>query len=588
MSDEQQENNASQALKPLRVWPAAILLLAMAVLWLLGALAGPDRQFLVFVSFMGRLAAGLLLPVWWLAASRTPVKERLGGFIGLIAIAGLTALLLHPTMRGPGMMLITVPLGMAVFGVTALLCRRMPAPRRTVILLLATACAFAVSLFFRNEGMWSNGALALQFRWSPTAEESQSAVGDAGVDAENLHPLDAAAAVNLNSPAWPEFRGPGRVSQQHGSRIATDWKATPPEERWRISIGPAWSSFAVAGDLLFSQEQRGPREAVSCYNATNGQLHWITEIESRFADPLGGPGPRATPTLHEGALYAMGAEGFLLRLAPLTGEIVWQADLRVAADRDPPAWGFSSSPLVVDDVVIVHAGGAGDKGILAYDTTSGDLRWSAPAGDHTYSSPQLASINGKNLVLVLTNTGLNVLAPSSGDVQLNYEWSHNGYRALQPQPIGDGTFFLPSGMGTGSRRIKIAGEGDALAVEELWTATDFRPDFNDCVFQAGYAYGFDGGRFVCFDLDTGERVWRGGNYGKGQVLLLADASQLLVTTEKGDIVIVEATSEAPVELARFNVFDGKTWNHPVLVGDQLYIRNAEEAACYQVPLAAQV
>lgn len=581
-----QTGTANPPIKPLRVWPAIVLLLAMAALWLVSALAGPDRQYLTFVAFMGRLAAGLLLTLWWLAASRATIKERLAGFIGLLAIAGIIYVLLHPSMGVAGMMLISVPAGLAAFGLAAVACGRMRSTRRTAHILLVTACAFGSTLLLRNEGMWSDGALALQWRWSPNTEEQRLDEGVFGAGADDVQPLDAAAAANFTSPEWPEFRGPDRASQQHGSRLATDWDTHPPEERWRIPVGPAWSSFAVAGDLLFTQEQRGNREAVTCYGAGTGQLHWITEVESRFSDPLGGPGPRATPTLHGGALYVMGAEGLLLRLDALTGGIVWRADLRVAADRDPPGWGFASSPLVADGVVIVHAGGQGDKGVLAFDAESGDLRWSAPAGDHTYSSPQLAEVAGSPAVLVLTNTGLCVLDPATGAMRLDYEWIHKGYRALQPQALDDGTFFLPSGVGTGCRRIKIATGGDALAEEELWTASDLRPDFNDCVVYEGSIYGFDGARFVCFDLETGTRSWRGGNYGKGQVLLLADAGQLLVTTEKGEIVLLEASPTAPVELARFRAFTGKTWNHPVLIGDRLFVRNAGEAACYRLPLAA--
>lgn len=586
-SPESTSNTApasSPAIKPLRTWPAILLLAVMGGMWVLAAVAEPDQPNLSLISLIGRLLAGLLLVVWWLFASRATRKERLGGTVGILVVVGLTYVLLHPSMGIPGMILIAVPAGLAAFGLAAVACCKMEAPRRTALILTATACVFGAALLFRSEGMWSDGTLALQWRWSPNTEEQRIENDAFVIAAADVTPLDATASAYLESPAWPEFRGTGRASRQHGPRLATDWDANPPEERWRIPMGPAWSSFVVAGNLLFTQEQRGDREAVTCYGTASGQLHWITEVASRFSDPLGGPGPRATPTLHDASLYVMGAEGLLLRLDALTGEIDWEVDLRAVADRDPPAWGFSSSPLVIDGRVIVHAGGEGDKGVLAFDVATGKLQWSAPSGDHTYSSPQQAAIGGKAVVLMLTNTGLNVLEPATGASLLDYGWAHGGYRALQPQALDDGSLLLPSGMGTGTRRLKITDAGGTLSAEEVWTDSGLRPDFNDSVILDGYAYGFDGGRFICFNLETGERMWKGGNYGKGQVLLLADAAQLLVTAEKGDVVLLEANPEKHVELTRFRAFGGKTWNHPVLVEDHLYVRNAEEAACYRLPL----
>src|SRR6185369_13727502 len=183
---------------------------------------------------------------------------------------------------------------------------------------------------------------------------------------------------------------------------------------WKIQVGPAWSSFAVAGNLLFTQEQRGPMETVVCYDADTGREVWNRPIEARFDDPLGGPGPRATPTLANDGLFITGATGTFLRLAPATGEVVWKQDLRTVAGRKVPMWGFSASPLVTGSVVIVYAGGPGDKNLLAFDLASGALRWTASTGKDSYSSPQLNTIAGEELVLMLTNDGLACLEPATG------------------------------------------------------------------------------------------------------------------------------------------------------------------------------
>src|SRR5262249_28615056 len=132
----------------------------------------------------------------------------------------------------------------------------------------------------------------------------------------------------------------------------------------------------------------------------------------------------------------------LCRLDAQTGSVAWTRDLRTDAGRAPPMWGFASSPLVIDGCVVVHAGGADDKGLLAYDVHTGALRWGAPAGDHSYSSPQRATVAGQSCVLMLTNTGVRAYDPPTGHVRWEHEWKFNGYRALQPLVIGEASVLL--------------------------------------------------------------------------------------------------------------------------------------------------
>src|SRR6185369_8381267 len=146
-------------------------------------------------------------------------------------------------------------------------------------------------------------------------------------------------------------------------------------------------------------------ETVVCYDADTGREIWKREFEARLEDPLGGPGPRATPTLADGGLFVTGATGTFMRLNPLTGEIVWKQDLTAVAGRKAPMWGFAASPLVTGGLAIVYAGGPGDKGLLAFDTASGALRWSATSAVDSYASPQLNTILGEPLVLALSNDG---------------------------------------------------------------------------------------------------------------------------------------------------------------------------------------
>jgi hypothetical protein len=196
----------------------------------------------------------------------------------------------------------------------------------------------------------------------------------------------------------------------------------------------------------------------------------------------------------------------------------------------------------------------------------------------------LSTIAGEELVLMLTNDGLLLADPGTGKMRLNYEWKFGNYRALQPCVIGDDIILLQTPMSFGTRAIRISKTNGQLTAQELWTSRNLKPDFTDLVTYQGFAYGNDAGILTCIDLKTGDRKWKGGRYGKGQVLLLENSGLLLVAAEDGRAVLVRADPNEHLEVDSFKALEGKTWNHPVVVGDKLYLRNSQEAACYQLAL----
>jgi len=576
----------TRAFRPLRAWPAVLL----AVLMLAGRFGPQISEDAMakywMASVFGPLLCCLLLLIWWLAASRATWRERLFGSLGIIAGVAVSVTLAHPTMRGAATSYLTIPTGFLLFAIATAFLKMSPPAIRTGTAVLLAFAGFALSMLLRNEGMTGDYNFTWRSRWSQTAEDSMLA--SASKPAIRNHPimaLDRSSLTNaLGHPEWPGFRGPARDGRYLGPRISTNWSARPPQQLWKIPVGPAWSSFAVAGRLLFTQEQRGPKEAVVCYDADSDQEIWKTEVDARLDDPMGGPGPRATPTLVNGALYVCGSTGVFLRLNPVTGEIIWKKDLTQIAGSKVPMWGFASSPLVAGPVVIVYGGGPEQKGLLAFDAGTGDLRWSAPCAGDSYGSAQLNKLLDEESVVVLTKSGVTTLDPATGKVRLDYEWKIPQYRSLQPQVVGSDTILLPTGMGMGTRAIRIKKNDGRYAAEELWTSRQLKPDFVDLVTYQGFAYGNDGGLLTCIDLKSGERKWKGGHYGKGQILLLENSALLLVLSEQGQVVLVAADPTAHRELASFQALQGKTWNHPVLVGDRLYVRNSQEAAAYKIGL----
>ncbi|HEY1304003.1 MAG TPA: PQQ-binding-like beta-propeller repeat protein [Vicinamibacterales bacterium] len=593
--------------KPLRLWPGV----AAAVLVLLG-LVLPFVSDAVVVGLLGGIGAAFAIVVWWVFFSRLPWLERLGA-ITLAVVAGLaTRPLLHTSIAGAGMGMLfpmySIQIVSIAFVVSAALSRGLTGVARYAAMAATIVLAFGFLTMVRTGGIMGEGRSDLHWRWTPSPEDRLLA------RAEEVKPLPpstpppepvkdtpsppanvvaAPAAVNANAttapaigrPAeWPGFRGPERNGVIRGVRIATDWSTSPPVEMWRRPIGPGWSSFAVHGDLLYTQEQRGNDEIVAAYRVGTGAPVWRHRDPVRFYESNGGAGPRATPTISNGRAYTFGATGVLNALDERTGAVIWSRNVATDSKTEVPMWGFASSPLVIDNEVVVAAAGT----LAAYDIASGKPRWFGPAGGMSYSSPHRITVDGVPQIVLLSGGGATSVAPGDGTVLWKHMWGDGAI--VQPGVTENGNLLINSLTTTGGqgiRRIAISHEGGkAWTVDERWTSTGLKPYYNDFVVHKGYAFGFDGSILACIDLADGSRKWKGGRYGAGQLVLLADQDLLLVSSEEGDIALVSATPDQFKEISRFKAIDGKTWNHPVVVGDILLVRNGEEMAAFRLRLVA--
>jgi len=364
-------------------------------------------------------------------------------------------------------------------------------------------------------------------------------------------------------------------------RINTDWNAAQPRQIWRRPVGPGWSSFAVAGDLIFTQEQRGDAELISAYRLSTGEPVWRHEDAARFYEAGAGAGPRATPTVHDGRVYAMGATGLLNALDARTGARIWSRNAERDTGASRPEYGFAGSPIVAGGVLVAAASGR----LAAYDLTSGTPRWTQKTRGGGYSSPQFATLAGVPQILLMNGGGISSVGLDGSVLWASH--SDAGIGIVQPRVLDDGSVLAAPGVmmrGQGVRRLAVSRAADGTwNVEERWSSQGLKPYFNDFVVHKGHAYGFDGTILSAINLESGERVWKGGRYGAGQMLLLPEQDLLLVVSEDGDLVLVAAAPDKHTELARFKAIEGKTWNHPVLVGDVLLVRNGEEMAAFKLP-----
>jgi len=563
------------------VWPGVVIVALQWLAWwgvplvLTGAPAG-------YISFFGGFVGGLAVAVWWAFFSRAPRIERWGGLVLMILVLASTPLFLHASIATGmmGMMFIyyAIPVLSLAFVAWAVAGRRLAATPRRLSMVAVILLACGAWALVRTAGVTGEGTAQLAWRWTRTPEERLLAR-----TADDPAALPAAPAVVETAAEWPGFRGPERDGVLPGVRIETDWSASPPVELWRRPIGPGWSSFAVRGDFLYTQEQRGEHEVVACYDATTGEPVWQHRDPARFWESNAGAGPRATPTLQDGRVYTLGATGIVNALDARDGTVVWSRNAASDTGKKIPHWGFASSPLVVDDLVVVATAGV----LVAYDLETGEPRWFGPDGGWGYSSPHRVTIDGVEQILLLNGAGAISVAPSDGTLLWKHSWRSDGI--VQPALTADGDVLIGSGSGigveVGTRRIAIAHRSGGWTAEERWTSRGLKPYFNDFVVHEGHAFGFDGGILACIALEDGEREWKGGRYGHGQLVLLPDQDLLLVLSERGELALVGATAEGFTELARWPAIEGKTWNHPALVDDLLLVRNGREMVAFRLALA---
>jgi outer membrane protein assembly factor BamB len=426
-----------------------------------------------------------------------------------------------------------------------------------------------------------------RFRWQPHPDEL--------LDRPTVHAAGAADLATTTPHDFPQFLGPERTAVVTGVKLARDWTTKPPRECWRIKIGAGWSGFAVVNGFAVTMEQRGPFELVTCYEVATGQSKWWHAIETRHATIAGGIGPRATPTIHAGRVYAQGATGVLRCLDGATGQEIWTEDLlkrtgsTAEEDLNAVAWGRAGSPLVVDDLVVVPLGGAPKgpwKSLAAYRRDTGEVAWTGGQRQAAYASPCLATLAGVRQILIVNQDFVSSHRPDTGEVLWEYPWpgkSNADASASQPVALPGDRVLLSKGYGVGARLLQLSCvAGEDWQVEPVWiNRRVLNTKYTNVVVRGAYAYGLSDGTLECVEWPTGKSQWRKGRYGPGQILGVDDL--LLVQAEEGNVVLVEATPEKHRELAVWPALSEKTWNTLCLYDHLLLVRNAEEAACFELP-----
>ena len=513
-----------------------------------------------------------LLPTWWW------FFVTLGIVASLIA-ASVDQALSHVLFFASG------AAAVMLLAVRALFLRRWGRWRFVPLSVFIVVLGLTAALFRIDDMTGNLVPTKISLRWLPKADET-------------LREPFVAASVKLDLRTetpddFPQFLGPSRRNFVDHPKLLTDWRQRKPRQVWRQPIGAGWSGFAARNGYAVTMEQRGREELVTCYAILTSQLMWAHSIQARHETVPGGVGPRATPAINDGYVYAMGATGILRCLDGGDGALVWQRDLRSDAQVTPEqdaaliAWGRAGSPLIHGDWVIVPVGGPGGPTLMALDKKSGEPVWKQGNRQISYASPVLMTLGGVPQFVLVCEDWVVGHRASDGAELWSFPWpgrSNANASVSQPVQIDGERLFLSKGYSQGAAVIAVTGQADANQWEaaEIWATWNvMKTKFSNVVLEGDYVYGLDDGILSCVDVNTGKRMWKRGRYNHGQVLKVAD--DLLVLDEDGTVCLVELSPVEFHEFLKYPMLNGKTWNSPCLSGPYLLIRNGEEAACFELP-----
>ena len=379
---------------------------------------------------------------------------------------------------------------------------------------------------------------------------------------------------------WTTFRGAQRDGTYAITPVSTNWPANGLAPLWKQPVGLGFASFAIADGRAFTLEQRRGQEVAAAYDVATGRELWTQAWTAEFYES-NGAGPRSTPTWDQGRVYVLGATGELRCLDANNGSVIWGKNILTENNAQNLQWAMAASPLIVDDKVIVLPGGASGKSVVAYNKMTGAPVWKVLNDTQAYVSPMLVELNGRRQIMVVSSSRVVGLVPENGALLWSHPWNtEGGINVSQPIVIDKNRFFISSGYRKGAALVEVKGSGQSFTATTIWENINMKNKFNSSVYHNGYVYGLDEGILTCLDVNTGERKWKGGRYGYGQVIVASD--HLIVTSDAGDLALVKASPDQYTEVARFSALQGKTWNYPAIADGRLLVRNATEMAAYDI------
>lgn len=387
------------------------------------------------------------------------------------------------------------------------------------------------------------------------------------------------AAAPSGAGDWPQFRGPHRNGVGDESGLARAWGETGPKELWRLPLGAGYAGVIAAGDRVWTLAGDDAGEWAVCLGAADGKELWRTPIGEAWADDVGLVGPRSTPTLAGDTLFVVGSRATVHALDAASGAVKWSVDLLERFGGQVPRFGYSPSPLVDGELVIVDGGGGEGKAYAALDRATGATKWTVGDGRFGYGSPLAIDVAGERRYLFVGRKILGI-APDG-----TVAFSGDSLPGIIAAPIflPPDRFFASASDDVGAMVVRLI-PGSAPTFEEVWKSKVMKNHFSSSLLIGSHIYGFDNATFKCIDAATGELAWARRGYGKGS--LIAADGLLFVLTDQGRLVVGEASPEGFTESGSAQVLTGaKSWTAPSIANGRLYVRHSKELVALSVGAA---
>ena len=401
-----------------------------------------------------------------------------------------------------------------------------------------------------------------------------------GLTLVGLTLASAGGAEPAQKSDWPQFRGPHRDGRASATGLLREWPEQGPKLLWRQPIGEAYASVVVVGDRLYTATSEKEKEFAVALDAATGRELWRQDIGPIFVQTEFGSGTRSSATVDGDLVYIISGMGRLYAIKAADGAVVWSSDFQAAFGAGPPRFGYSSSALVVDDLLIADAGGASGKGIVAFDKRTGAVKWSAiDSKSAQYSSPLLVEIGGTRQLIIDRREDPEILALGLDGSTL---WSYRGFAAGLASPVfvGPDKLFFSSANDGGGFLLRVKVEAGKSSVEEVWRNTVLKSHFHSAVAADGLLFGFDNATLKCVEVETGSQKWASRGFGKGSVI---EADGLLfILADDGRLILAEKTAEAFRQKGLFQAMTGKSWTAPTVAGGRVYLRDYDEIVAYDI------
>ncbi len=379
---------------------------------------------------------------------------------------------------------------------------------------------------------------------------------------------------------WPQWLGPDRTGISPETGLLTTWASDGPTVVWERALGEGFSGISVAEGRVYTMFSDAEDEFAICLNEATGEEIWRVRTGAKFHERQGGNGPRSQPTVDGERVFVLGTQGGLYALNAKDGKKLWRVDLRDELDSRVPKFGFSTSPLVENDLLLLESG-ARRGTFLALDKTTGEVKWASQRDVVSYSSPIAVTMAGIRQVIFVSGEAAVGLSPTDGALYWRFPW-HTSYDLNIATPIfvPPDHIFISSGYDHGAALLQIEPLEDGLGVKKVWEHRGMKNHFGTSVLLGDYIYGFDNAILKCIEAKTGKEQWKHRGYGKGS-LIYADG-HLIIMSDKGKLALAEASPEGFREKASAQVLLGTCWTVPTLANGKIFVRDMHKIACLNV------